>query len=168
MKVTPGQQPENPHDRSLALPLELKPFPGWVECLRHPVPTDLTQRILLVQRWLAEPTWPVVNPNQPDNDMPVVRWLLGDQDQMRALFQFLASDHPDLAVQFTAAIMKIGGRAAEYFKRHWRCYYGATTAQWGIPVHRSTTWLALRVQGLADQLAIPIDSQRRIGDLPYL
>ena len=168
MTVSSGQLPENEQGQSPLPPQELTPFPGWVECLRHPVPTDPAQRIFLVQRWLAEPAWPVVNPYRPDGYMPLVRWLLGDQVQMQALFQVLASDHPPLAEQLVAALMAIGVKSAENFKKHWRWYYGATAAQVAIPTHRSITYLALRVQGLADQLGIPIDPQLRIGDLPYL
>ena len=168
MTVPSGQLPENEQGQSPLPPRELTPFPGWVECLRHPVPTDPAQRIFLVRQWLAEPTWPVVSPPRPDAHMPFVRWLLGDQEQMQALFKLLASDHPPLAEQLVAALMAIGGKAAQNLMKPWSWYYSAMAAHWAIPSHRSVARLALRVQGLADQLGIPIDPQLRIGDIPYL
>lgn len=144
----------------------------WKELSRDALPEDISQRILLVDRWLSEPKKPVGGGpssgiQQSTSAWPILKWMLGKEEHIRSLLGRFAVERPVHAANLVREVMKRGKSEAYYFEGPNR-FSGWAMNVMGRPIMRSNVQFALTVQSIADHFKIPIDEKHRIGELPFL
>src|SRR5262245_22686618 len=103
----------------------------WEELSAGPLPYDAEDRRLLVRYWLSEPEKPTgggdpTEIHRSGTSWPILKWLVGYEEEMRRLLKDLQKRDPPLAAMLAEEVMRRGKCESHAFERPYP-YSGAAT-----------------------------------------